>query len=62
MSLFLLIVLGIPLVALAGQVVGAVAGFVLTLLFHSVRGLFRYVVIGVVRKAFAKKELNEPTP
>jgi hypothetical protein len=61
MSLLLLIVLGFPLVILAGQIVGAIIGFVFTLAFHGIRGLLRYLVVGTIRKVIAKKELHGPT-
>ena len=61
MSLVLLIVFGIPLITLIGQMIGGVAGFVIALVFHSFRAVVRYIFQSVRRRIFAMKELNEPT-
>lgn len=55
MSVILLIALGIPLISLAGTIVGAVVGFVISLIFHGVRGFLRHFVAAPLRKMFAKK-------
>lgn len=61
MSLVLLIVFGIPLIALIGQLIGGVAGFVVALAFHGLRALVRYIFQSVRRRISAMKELNDPT-
>lgn len=55
MSLVLLIVFGIPAVVFVGQVFGAIVGFVVTLMFHAVRGFLRHFVLGGLRKLLAKE-------
>jgi hypothetical protein len=55
MSLMLLIVFGIPAVVFVGQVVGAVVGFLVTLMFHAVRGFLRHFVLGGIRKLALKE-------
>jgi len=50
MSLIFLIAFGIPLVALVGQIVGGLLGFVVTLSFHGLRALLRYIFLSAYRR------------
>lgn len=55
MSFMLLIVFGIPAMVFIGQVFGAIVGFLVTLMFHAVRGFLRHFVLGGIRKLAAKE-------
>lgn len=61
MSLVLLIVFGIPIISLIGQIIGGVAGFACALAFHGLRAFARYIVQSLRRQISAMKDLNEPT-